>query len=63
MIEKLLLDNKGKWVLLSDIMGAVHTLGTATVTARIRDLRKARYGGYTVECDVDRYGVSSYRLS
>ncbi len=57
--------DEGEWVSLQRIMDRVYCrggkMGTAAVTARIRDLRKPFYGAHTVECRV-RGGMSEYRL-
>ena len=61
-------------VLLAMIGGQWHTLAEvsartgipeASVSARLRDLRKAKYGAHRVECRRrfgDKYGTREYRL-
>jgi hypothetical protein len=45
-----LLAAAGSWVSLQDCPVAKPNEGTAALTARARDLRKKKFGGYAVEC-------------
>jgi hypothetical protein len=50
-----------KWHTLSEI--ALHTRDPeASVSARLRDLRKARFGGHTIEREYVERGLFRYRL-
>ena len=53
--------HRGEWVTLT---GLSHALGfpEASVSARLRDMRKAEFGGYDVERKYIRRGLHWYRL-
>jgi len=58
-VKQLMAD--GKWRTLREI--ARHVGGSeAGVSARIRDMRKARFGGFTVEHRCIGHGVWEYRV-
>lgn len=46
-VEALMRD--GKWRTLAEIVEAINGGSEAGVSARIRDLRKEKFGGYTIE--------------
>jgi hypothetical protein len=55
----------GQWHTPDEITAATGYHQTAGITARIRDLRKPKFGGHTVECrrvGNPRNGVWEYRL-
>lgn len=56
----------GLWRSSYDVQHELAALGIhaseSSVTARIRDLRKARYGGLTIECKPERAGRWVYRV-
>ena len=59
IVEGILLDHR--WHTLADL--AVRSGGSeASVSARIRDLRKERFGGYVVERQRIRGGLWEYRI-
>lgn len=51
----------GRWRTLAEIAARVDGSETA-VSARLRDLRKPRFGSYTVEREYIRQGVWRYRV-
>lgn len=51
----------GQWHTLTEIATAVGG-SEAAVSARVRDLRKSRFGGYTVERRRATQGLFEYRL-
>jgi hypothetical protein len=58
-VKELMLD--GKWRCLRQIESAVG--GTeASVSARLRDLRKPKFGGFTVEREYRGKGLFVYRM-
>ena len=60
-VRDLMLD--GKWRTLSDIEWALTpAANAASVSARLRDLRKPQYGGYTVDRRYVERGIWAYRL-
>lgn len=52
----------GQWRTLADIGGRVKA-PEASVSARLRDLRKTKFGGYTVERRYVRRGLYEYRIN
>lgn len=56
---------RGDWVTLEEVMRETGDDSSASVSARIRDLRKERFGGYVVERrrrgDAEA-GVHEYRV-
>jgi DNA-binding Lrp family transcriptional regulator len=52
----------GKWRTLEDIAAAVGA-PPASVSARLRDLRKQKFGGYTVERGYLGQGLFQYRVA
>lgn len=51
----------GQWHTLHEVCEIVKA-STASVSARIRDLRKAKFGGFTIERQYIRKGVWAYKL-
>lgn len=51
----------GRWYALSYLAEYVGC-SEAAVSARIRDLRKSKYGGHAVECEYVQRGLHRYRL-
>jgi hypothetical protein len=51
----------GQWHTPPEIMARV-VGGTAAITARIRDLRKEKFGGFTIERDYIERGLYRYRM-
>ncbi len=51
----------GRWHTLEDISGRVGA-GEASVSARVRDLRKFRFGSHVIESRRARAGLWVYRL-
>lgn len=51
----------GKWHLLSEVVAATG-YPEASVSARLRDFRKPRFGGHTVEREYVANGLWMYRL-
>lgn len=54
----------GKWRTLSEIAGDRYS--QAGVSARLRDLRKSKWGSYTVDrrrCGTDKSGLFQYRVT
>ena len=52
----------GQWHEIEEVSLATgYPLGSA-LTSRIRDMRKRRFGGHTVECEFVRRGVHRYRV-
>lgn len=50
-----------QWHYLADLATAAHA-SEASVSARIRDLRKRRFGGYTIEREYVSGGLWRYRM-
>lgn len=59
-IEAYMLD--GQWRKLKDIAARVGASETGA-SARIRELRLPKFGGYTVECRHVKNGLHEYRIS
>jgi len=59
-VRSLMLD--GQWRSLIEIAAATES-PQASVSARLRDLRKAKFGGYTVERRVLARGLFEYRVN
>lgn len=51
----------GRWYSLSEIAAITHD-PEASISARIRDLRKPKFGGFTVEETCVRKGLHRYKL-
>lgn len=54
----------GKWRTLSEIAGDRYSI--AGISARLRDLRKIRFGSYTVDrrrCGAEKSGLFQYRVT
>ncbi len=52
----------GKWRTLPQITEAIGATSDASVSARLRDLRKAKFGGYQVERRYVVAGIWEYRV-
>jgi len=61
MLDVYRLMSDGKWRTLREIADVVHG-SEAGVSARLRDLRKSKYGGHTVEREHISAGLHWYRL-
>lgn len=51
----------GRWYTLAEL-ARIGACSTAAASARVRDLRKQKYGGHTVSRRYDGDGVWSYRM-
>jgi hypothetical protein len=51
----------GQWHTLAELSEIAHA-SDAAVSARVRDLRKEKFGGYTVERLYIRNGIWAYRI-
>lgn len=60
-VKALLVGNSGQWYTLRFITAAVGSDSTASVSARIRDLRKPSFGALNIKKRNDGGGVWSYR--
>lgn len=58
-VKELMLD--GQWRTFDEIRATVKGTETA-ISARLRDLRKAKFGGYTVESRRRTVGLWEYRV-
>ena len=58
-VRRLMVD--GLWRTLAEIAAATKS-PEASVSARLRDLRKSRYGGYIVEREFVERGLWKYRM-
>ena len=61
MLAVLSVMSDGKWRTLADIASETNA-PEASVSARLRDLRKPRFGGYTVNREYIRRGLYQYQL-
>src|SRR4030095_7635551 len=52
----------GNWRTLKEIAATAGEASEAAVSARLRDFRKARFGGHTVEREFVEKGLWRYRL-
>jgi hypothetical protein len=52
----------GKWRTLRTICNEINANSEASVSARLRDLRKPRFGQYTVEREYLEQGLWRYRV-
>lgn len=52
----------GHWRTLSDIAHEARAGSEASVSARLRDLRKPRFGGHTIERQLVGDGLYAYRM-
>lgn len=52
----------GRWHHLSEIARKLGDLPEQSVSARLRDFRKSKFGGHTVERKPDGPGLFKYRL-
>lgn len=53
----------GRWRTLGEISLALRRYPEASISARLRDLRKPRFGGWTVERRYAGGGIWEYRVS
>ncbi len=58
----LALMSDGRWRTLADIAEVVPGLTTA-LSARVRDLRKPKFGGHNVEIERVKGGLNKYRVT
>lgn len=61
MLAVLSVMSDGQWRTLADLASQAHA-PEASVSARLRDLRKPRFGGYTVKRQYVKDGVHRYQL-
>lgn len=61
-VRQVLLNQSGQWLSLAMICAAVESTSTASVSARLRDLRKTEFGGYRVEARCLYRGCWQYRV-
>lgn len=61
MLAVLSIMSDGQWRTLADLASQAHA-PEASVSARLRDLRKPRFGGYTVNRQYVKDGVHRYQL-
>lgn len=59
-VRDLMLD--GHWRSPQEIVGILHCGSDSAITARLRDLRKKRFGGFEVECMRVNKGLFRYRV-
>jgi biotin operon repressor len=59
-VKTVMLD--GQWHTLAELAETAHA-SDAAVSARVRDLRKAKFGGYTVDRLYIRRGIWAYRIA
>lgn len=62
LVRGTLLANRGRFLSLDMITSMVESSSTASVSARIRDLRKPKHGGLKVERRHAGNGVWQYRI-
>lgn len=62
-VRALLVGNPNQWYTLRFITAAVGSDSSASVSARIRDLRKPSFGSLNIEKRNDGNGVFSYRYA
>ena len=60
LVRDLMLD--GRWRSLTDIRWRSGVASEASISARLRDLRKRKFGGFTVERRYAGDGLWEYRL-
>jgi len=60
-VRTLMLD--GEWRTLSEISKLTKDYPEASVSARLRDLRKAKFGGFTVDREYVEKGLWRYRVT
>jgi hypothetical protein len=61
-VRDVLAGQPGQWLTLDLITGMVGSTTTASVSARIRDLRKVKFGAHKIEKRRLYEGVYQYRL-
>ena len=61
-VSRIMLANRGVWLPPNFIMDSVEHRDWASVSARLRDLRKPRFGGLDVERRYVRKGLWEYRV-
>jgi hypothetical protein len=61
-IRELLVGHPGQWFSVAEIRRACKLSPDTEVTARLRDLRKPRWGAWAIDCERQRDGVYRYRL-
>ncbi|MCU1284454.1 MAG: hypothetical protein JWO13_804 [Acidobacteriales bacterium] len=64
-VKKWVLKHKGEWFTLATLIEwlDVRPESAGSVSARVRDLRKKRFGGFTVESRFKEKGLWEYRVS
>lgn len=61
-VRQWLYANVGRWVLVEEFTFKKRGEGSAAITARIRDMRKARFGSHEIKCRRREAGLYEYKL-